>query len=136
MQEPGKVDGAVLSPQAFVLRYFDPSGQDRLLVINLGQDQILFHVPEPLLAPPEDHRWKVLWSSEDPKYGGIGITHPDTETEWNWFLQAESATVLVPLAASEEMYKQRLWRADLNPEASEHRPDQMGNPIKTGENKF
>ena len=29
--------------------------------------------PEPLLAPPEGLQWEVLWSSEDPDYGGHSI---------------------------------------------------------------
>ena len=28
--------------------------------------------PEPLLAPPRGPRWRTLWSSEDPRYGGRG----------------------------------------------------------------
>ena len=34
--------------------------------------------PEPLLAPPADAGWIILWSSEDPKYGGTGTAAPDT----------------------------------------------------------
>ena len=64
LQLPGKVDGAVIAPQTFVLRYFVEPAQDRLMLINLGADLDLRHVPEPLLAPPENRRWEVLWSSE------------------------------------------------------------------------
>ena len=28
--------------------------------------------PEPLLAPPAGRAWQLLWSSEDPRYGGDG----------------------------------------------------------------
>ena len=37
-QRPGGLDGAVLAPEAFVLRYFGEHGDDRLLVVNLGPD--------------------------------------------------------------------------------------------------
>ena len=94
MQLLGKVDGAVLGPQAFVLRYFVESGQDRLLVVNLGADLHLSQAPEPLLAPPEQKRWQVLWSSEDAKYGGSGFVEPDSADGWR--LQHESAVVLFP----------------------------------------
>src|SRR5262249_7233305 len=73
----GGLDGAVLGPQAFVLRYFDAGG-DRLLVVNFGRDLHLSPAPEPLLAPPEETAWEVLWSSEDPRYGGTGT--PPLET--------------------------------------------------------
>ena len=51
-QERGTVDGAVLGPRCFVLRYFDSLGDDRLLVVNLGLALPLEIAPEPLLAPP------------------------------------------------------------------------------------
>ena len=37
--------------------------------------------PEPLLAPPEDTLWDILWSSEDPRYGGSGTAPPETRGE-------------------------------------------------------
>jgi maltooligosyltrehalose trehalohydrolase len=99
MQLYGKVDGAVIGPQAFVLRYFVEAGQDRLLVVNLGADLDLRHAPEPLLAPPENKRWQVLWSSEEMKYGGSGYLNPDSDQGWR--IQGESATVLAPAAIEE-----------------------------------
>jgi maltooligosyltrehalose trehalohydrolase len=91
---PRGLDGAVLSSHAFVLRFFAGDGADRLLVINLGRDLHLNPAPEPLLAPPEAHRWNLSWSSEDLRYGGCGT--PPLETEDNWFIPAEAAAVLVP----------------------------------------
>ena len=93
---PGIVlDGATLGLTAFVLRYFVPDGEDRLLVINLGRDLHLDPAPEPLLAPPgSDLVWSVLWSSEDPKYGGHGTAPLDTED--NWRIPGESAVLLRP----------------------------------------
>ncbi len=93
-QKPGGVDGAVLGPRGFVLRYFGGSGGDRLLVINLGMDLNVDPAPEPLLAPAEKHGWDVLWSSELPSYGGCGT--PPIETEQNWWIPGRSAVLLKP----------------------------------------
>jgi maltooligosyltrehalose trehalohydrolase len=90
----GGADGAVLSGKAFLLRYFDPECGDRLLIFNLGADLHLDPAPEPLLAPPANQIWAVLWSSEDPKYGGTGTFPPDSED--NWRIAGYSAIVLVP----------------------------------------
>lgn len=93
-QEYGAVDGAVFGADAFVLRYFMPQGGDRLLVVNLGNDLHLDPAPEPLLAPPEGKEWDVLWSSEDPRYGGDGTT--DLDTIDNWHIPGQTAVVLKP----------------------------------------
>ncbi|MFY4728274.1 malto-oligosyltrehalose trehalohydrolase, partial [Nitrospira sp. BLG_2] len=42
------IDGAVLSPHAFAIRYFEKTGCDRLLVVNLGEDLHFIPAPEPL----------------------------------------------------------------------------------------
>jgi maltooligosyltrehalose trehalohydrolase len=89
------VSGAVLGPQAFVLRYFQDDGEDRLLVMNFGRDLHLLTCPEPLLAPPDGMRWRVVLSTEDPAYGGSGVTVPDTESE-GWRVPGEAAIALVP----------------------------------------
>jgi maltooligosyltrehalose trehalohydrolase len=65
-------DGAILAPEAFVLRYQGGAAGDRLLIVNLGCDLDLSPVPEPLLSPPAGCRWAVQWSSEAPRYGGAG----------------------------------------------------------------
>lgn len=91
------VDGAVLGPQAFVLRFFGPEGGDRLLVVNLGADLPLNPAPEPLLAPASDTVWTTLWSSENPRYGGAGMT--PLETRDNWRIPAHAAVVLQPRPA-------------------------------------
>jgi maltooligosyltrehalose trehalohydrolase len=88
---PGAVDGAVLGSEAFVLRFFAETGDDRLLLVNLGADLSLPAVPEPLLAPVEDAEWKLLWSSEDPRYGGFGT--PPLE-EGHWRLPGHATLVL------------------------------------------
>jgi maltooligosyltrehalose trehalohydrolase len=86
------VDGAVIGPEAFVLRLFGPSGDDRLLVVNLGTDLSLVPNPEPLLAPPVRGNWAELWSSEDPRYGGSGT--PESDVRGPWTLAAHSALFL------------------------------------------
>ena len=86
------VDGAVLSAGAFALRYFSKSHGDRLVVINFGTDLYLNPSPEPLLAPPLNRSWQVLWSSEHPKYGGLGTFPPDSDD--NWRIPGNAAVVL------------------------------------------
>ncbi len=100
-QEHGAVDGAVLGPDAFVLRFFAASGDDRLLLVNFGNDLHYSPAPEPLLAPPEDKEWPqgmewdVQWSSEDPRYGGCGV--PQADTVENWKIPGQAAVVLRPV---------------------------------------
>jgi maltooligosyltrehalose trehalohydrolase len=93
-QRPRGVDGAVLGAEVFVLRYFAEDGQDLLLVVNLGRDLHLDPAPEPLLAPPAGKVWDLLWSSEDPRYGGSGT--PPLDTEENWRIPGQAAVVLQP----------------------------------------
>jgi maltooligosyltrehalose trehalohydrolase len=95
-QKNCRIDGAVLSPDAFVIRFFGENpGDDRLLIVNLSRDIHLVPAPEPLLAPPEDCVWDTVWSSEDPRYGGLGM--PPWPTKGNWYIQGESAVVLNPV---------------------------------------
>jgi maltooligosyltrehalose trehalohydrolase len=93
-QRPRGVDGAVLAPQAFVLRFLAGDRADRLLLVNLGPDLYLDRAPEPLLAPPEGCGWNVLWSSEDRRYGGDGT--PPVEALDGWRVMGEAAVVLAP----------------------------------------
>jgi maltooligosyltrehalose trehalohydrolase len=90
----GSVDGAVLGPEAFVVRFFHDEG-DRLMIVNLGRDLALVPAPEPLLAPPEASRWELAWSSEDPRYGGAGTPQVESE-ERGWHLPGHCAVVLRP----------------------------------------
>jgi maltooligosyltrehalose trehalohydrolase len=74
---PEALDGALLTEHAFALRYFqDDPARDRLLLVNLGVTIARPGVPEPLIAPPEGTGWRLLWSSEDPRYGGNGTPRP------------------------------------------------------------
>jgi len=107
-QRRGAVDGAVLGPQAFVLRYFGgepgasaPGGtDDRLLVVNFGRDLHLDPAPEPLLAPPAGCLWQTEWSSEDIRYGGTGTPPVETEDD-SWRIPGEAAVVLRPTRKEE-----------------------------------
>ena len=95
-QKSDAVDGAVLGPRSFVLRYFsDGNADDRLLVVNLGKRQTLAPIPEPLLAPPLGLEWDILWSSESIRYGGLGVTTVATQDSWT--LPAEAAVALRPV---------------------------------------
>jgi maltooligosyltrehalose trehalohydrolase len=93
-QARGGVDGAVLAPQAFALRFFADQADDRLLIVNLGADLQRASFAEPLIAPPAGLEWTRLWSSEDAKYGGGGI--PELRPDGRWHLPAESAVILGP----------------------------------------
>jgi maltooligosyltrehalose trehalohydrolase len=47
------------------------------------------------LAPPPDCLWEILWSSEDPAYGGLGTPELDTP-EHNWRIPGAAAVVMKP----------------------------------------
>ncbi|MBV9032935.1 MAG: malto-oligosyltrehalose trehalohydrolase [Acidobacteriaceae bacterium] len=91
------IDGAVLSHDCFVLRFFSQNFEnDRLLLVNLGVDLDLNPAPEPLLAPPFASLWVKLWSSDDPQYGGCGTAVLDSKE--NWKIPGQAAVVLHPIA--------------------------------------
>jgi maltooligosyltrehalose trehalohydrolase len=86
------IDGAVLTEDAFLVRLFGED-EDRLLVFNFGRDWSPRIVPEPLLAPPPQAMWRLVWSSHDPAYGGDGVREP-LDSEGRWFVQGRAALVL------------------------------------------
>jgi maltooligosyltrehalose trehalohydrolase len=94
------IDGAVLAEEAFLVRFFGEKQDDCLLLVNFGVDLHLNPAPEPLLAPPSGHEWTILWSSENPKYGGTGTSPLDTEE--NWRIPGHAAVVLKPVALKPE----------------------------------
>jgi maltooligosyltrehalose trehalohydrolase len=103
----GGLDGAVLGPEAFVLRFFGEDGEeDRLLLVNLGVDLDLEPVPEPLLAPRPGMRWEVVWSSEEPRYGGTGAPPPEDE-EGCWRLTGQAAVVMRLAALDREQEEEK-----------------------------
>ena len=107
------LDGAVLTPQAFVLRFFGPHGNghtsgcrdDRLLLVNLGAQVELPILPEPLLAPPYGYRWQTSWSSEDRLYGGGGT--PEIFLTDGWRLPGECACVMSPTESTSDRHAAR-----------------------------
>jgi len=91
------VDGAALTDDAFVIRFFgvDRAGsEDRLLIVNLGSDLEPTSVAEPLVAPPAGACWRTAWSSDDPRYGGRGVRSASEGHEL--FLPGDAAVLLVP----------------------------------------
>ena len=92
VQSRERLDGAILGRDAFVLRFFGPDGDDRLLVVNLGVDLEYDPAPEPLLAPSGGRCWQEMWSSDAPCYGGPGIVSPCGPDGWR--LPGESAVLL------------------------------------------
>lgn len=89
------IDGALISTDVFLLRFFSHMpDDDRLLIINFGRDIELSPIPEPLLAPHAGKEWVMAWSSEAPQYGGHGSAAPFTHA--GWVLPALSATLLTP----------------------------------------
>jgi len=93
-QSKGGIDGAALRSESLALRYFDEINDDRLLIVNFGGREELTPVPEPLLAPPADCTWEILWTSDSRRYGGPGAV--DIDTDEKWVLPAESALVFRP----------------------------------------
>ncbi len=100
-----QVDGAVLSADAFLIRFFSIAGE-RLLVVNFGLDLCKDPAPEPLLAPPPGKIWGVLWSSEDARFGGEGALPLDTVE--NWKIPGQAAVLLSPVEPGEAEKTARL----------------------------
>ena len=98
-QRAGAVDGAVLAGEAFALRYFGDAGDDRLVVVNFGRERTLAACAEPLLAQPAGREWKLVWSSEDPAYGGDGTPVHDDNAEWHVSAHAALVFAAAPGAA-------------------------------------
>jgi maltooligosyltrehalose trehalohydrolase len=90
-QRRDRLDGAVLSAEAVVVRFFGDGDGDRLLLLNWGQELPYSPAPEPLLAPVPGCEWRLLWSSDHPDYGGPGVVNPCTERGWH--LPAANATL-------------------------------------------
>ena len=91
-QIPGGLDGAVLGPASFALRYFSKANDDRLVLVNFGERRVLHPASEPLLAPPPGFKWEMLWTSESPSYGGADLAV--TATKEQWVLPAEATIAL------------------------------------------
>ena len=93
-QRSDGLEGAVLGPDCACLRYFGDDGQDRLVLANFGRDWQLTPLSQPLLAPPAAKTWRLLWSSNDAKYGACGT--PPLELKTGWRIPGEATIVLEP----------------------------------------
>jgi maltooligosyltrehalose trehalohydrolase len=91
-QKSDGIDGAVLGPTSFVLRYFSEVNDDRLLLVNLGNRQVFHPASEPLLAPPAACTWEILWTSDSRRYGGAQAVATVAPEEW--ILPSETTLVL------------------------------------------
>ena len=92
-----------------MLRFFTPDHpEDRLLIVNLGPDLSLDSIAEPLVAPPFETDWAVVWSSEDPAYGGLGT--PDLWPHGRWQIPGGCAMALGPGPKREPRAKPKLRR--------------------------
>ncbi|MDG3005615.1 malto-oligosyltrehalose trehalohydrolase [Paludisphaera mucosa] len=123
-QDALKVQGAVIGPEAFVLRFFAEAYDSRLILVNLGRDLYPTANTEPLLAPPPGMDWSLLWFSEHPRYGGSGI--PPIEPEQPWRASGHSAVVLTPRPAADrpeiaEMGSTLVEDYDIHPALRERR---------------
>jgi maltooligosyltrehalose trehalohydrolase len=82
-----QIAAAAPTPDIVLLRY--TSGLDeRLVVVNLGRRTSL-RMNDPLLAPPRDAAWSLMWCSERVTYGGGGAAEFPLEERWT--LQANCA---------------------------------------------
>ncbi len=98
-QDRFNIDGAVLDQYSFVIRYFGENSDDRLLLMNLERDLEYYPLAEPLLAPTKKKSWELIWSSDNPCYGGPGILHPCQENGWK--LPAHTAILLKAVGEEE-----------------------------------
>ena len=104
------IQGAVIGPEAFALRYFGEGDDCRLIVVNLGRD--LYPVPntEPLLTPPPGMDWSALWFSEHPRYDGSGV--PPLDPIQPWRVPGHAAVVLKPIPADDRPEEPEMGSAE------------------------
>ncbi|HEV2970325.1 MAG TPA: alpha-amylase family glycosyl hydrolase [Pirellulales bacterium] len=98
--DPTRLAAAALGPDALILRYYPFDMTTRLLVVNFGRDLRRDFIPQPLVAPPAGARWRILWSSEDPRYGGNGT--PELDTPDGWRIPGEAAVMLAPVPVASD----------------------------------
>lgn len=112
-----RVDGSVLGPSAFLLRYLAQDPQDeRLMVVNLEQDINIESIADPLHAPPVGMQWALVWSSEDLVYGGGGIRPVDLQGRWT--LGADTVLWFAPVLAERRAIPDRdrlcAWQGEIS----------------------
>jgi maltooligosyltrehalose trehalohydrolase len=89
-QDRHAIQGAVIGPEAGLLRWFSDDGDDRFMFFNLGRDFEWQPMAEPLIAAPLGKRWELIWSSDDPQYAGMGTPHFDNK---HWPVPGHAAVV-------------------------------------------
>ncbi len=96
-QDKRMIQGAVINPDCFILRWHNSSNEasldDRLLLVNLARDLHWRPSAEPLVAPALNTHWQVMFSSEDPQYGGSGTALLNTA---NWHVPGHAAILMKP----------------------------------------
>lgn len=92
-QDKASLHGTVIGAESFLLRWFDPEHNDRLMIVNLGRDTRWLPAAEPLIAAPSGTRWELLFSSDDESYGGSGTAMLNTR---DWHLPGHATMVLAP----------------------------------------
>jgi maltooligosyltrehalose trehalohydrolase len=96
-EDGAAVDAVALDDTTLVVRAYgraDDGALDRLLAVNLGVDLEVASLAEPLVAPPAGHRWRLAWSSDDSRYGGIGARGPRPGRDL--FFPGGAAVLLAP----------------------------------------
>lgn len=91
-QATDTLHGARLTDDAFCLRHFGGADGDRLLIVNFGPTLEFESAPQPLLAAPQGCKWRLLWSTEHPDYGGNGT--PEVVSDERWWIPSEATVVL------------------------------------------
>lgn len=107
-QRADLIEGASLSHDSLVLRYYSDDGDDRLLIVNFGGDFLYSPAPQPLLAPPPNRGWKPQWSSDSPRYGGEHL--PPIMTDAGWRIPGESAVLLQAVVGNDASHLEHLRR--------------------------
>lgn len=99
-QDKSMIEGSVLGPEALALRWFAEDEDDRLLLLNLGAQIALYPLADPLVAAPRDRAWQLLWSSEDPRYGGSGTAELNDK---RWQVPSHAAVLLAAVRPQEKV---------------------------------
>jgi maltooligosyltrehalose trehalohydrolase len=89
--------GEALSEKSLVLRFTGRrADEERVVLLNLGDEVVLEPCPYPLLAPGTGRSWTLMLSSEESRFGGGGTTFSLNEQPWT--LPSRCALVLASTA--------------------------------------
>jgi maltooligosyltrehalose trehalohydrolase len=94
-----QVDASAPTPDLLLMRRMNPL-DDYLIVVNLGTDIDIAPLADPLVAPPADADWHLVWSSEHADYGGSGA--PALERD-RWIIAGHSTAVLSSSATGDAL---------------------------------